>query len=172
MSRVVDKCHCLAVVAERSSRAQGEVCDIKSRHVSVKNMRSNYNMEPEILTCLKIISMIREGQKVYVRDGVLRLERHSSGLLSAFKRWLSGDSRYITMTYIQNVILNALDRSTDVKYLEEALSGLNALKVTYSDDVTVVARLTVLEEKIQLYIKRNGKNPEGVRGPSDSRKCS
>lgn len=109
-------------------------------------------MESEILTCLKIISMIREGQKLSVRNGVLHLEMYSSGLWSALKRRFFNDSRHITMTYVQNIILNALDKEVRVKYLNESLNGLNALKVTYSDDVTVVARLTVLEEKIQEYI--------------------
>lgn len=127
-------------------------------------------MDQEILTCLKIVSMIREGQKVSVRDGVLRLEYSSSGIWSAVKRWLFNDSRHVTLTYIQNIILNAMDKRVHERYIEESLQGLNALKVTYSNDVTVVARLTVLEEKIQEYLKSHGKFAEDVRGPLDSRK--
>ena len=125
-------------------------------------------MEQEILTCLKIISMIREGQKVSVRDGVLRLEYSSSGLWSAVKRWVFSDSRHVTMTYIQNIILNALDRKIQPRYLSEAMHGLNSLKVTYSKDVSVVARLTVLEEKVEEYLK-NGEYTENLRRPSNSR---
>lgn len=114
--------------------------------------------------------MIREGQKLSVRNGVLHLEYSSSGIMSAIKRWLYSDSRHVTMTYVQNIILNALDRGVQSKYLREALQGLNALKVTYSEDVTVVARLTVLEEKIQEYITRDGETPEELRRPSHSGK--
>ena len=128
-------------------------------------------MEQEILTCLKIISMIREGQKVSVRDGVLKLEYSSNGLWSAVKRWMFSDSRQVTMTYIQNIILNALDRKIQSRYLTEAMQGLNSLKVTYSKDVTVVARLTVLEEKVQEYLS-NGENPEELRRQSNRGKCT
>lgn len=114
-------------------------------------------MDQEILTCLKIVSMIREGQKVSVRDGVLRIEYSSNGVWSAIKRWVFNDSRHVTMTYIQNIILNALDKKVANRHLDAALHGMNALKVTYSGDVTVVARLIVLEEKIQDYLKLNGK---------------
>ena len=114
--------------------------------------------------------MIREGQKVSVRDGVLRLEYSSSGVWSAVKRWIFNDSRQVTMTYIQNIVLNALDRKVPTKYLEEALQGLNALKVTYSKDVTVVARLKVLEENIQDYLKPDGKSVEDIRRQADGRK--
>lgn len=125
-------------------------------------------MDQEILTCLKIVSMIREGQKLSVRNGVLQLEYSSSGLVSAIKRWLYSDSRHVTMTYVQNILLNALDRRVQPRYLREALQGLNSLKVTYADDVTVVARLTVLEEKIEDYV--NGETPEELRRQADSRK--
>ena len=52
----------------------------------------------------------------------------------------------------------------------EALQGLNALKVTYAEDVTIVARLTVLEEKIQDYL--DGETPEELRRQAHSGKCS
>ncbi len=112
--------------------------------------------------------MIREGQKLSVRDGVLRLEHSSTGIVAAMKRWLYNDSRHVTLTYVQNIILNGLDKRAPVKYLKEALEGLNSLKVTYSEDVTIVARLTVLEEKIQDYL--DGETPEELRRQTDSRK--
>lgn len=96
-----------------------------------------------------------------VRNGVLRLEYSSNGVLSAMKRWIYNDSRHVTMTYVQNILLNALDKKVQARYMKDALQGLNALKVTYSDDVTVVARLTVLEEKVEEYI--NGESPEELR---------
>ena len=111
----------------------------------------------EILTCLKIISMIREGQKLSVYNGVLRLEQSPRGLIAAIRRWLNSDSRHVTLTYVQNIILNGIDKRVPHKYMEESLEGLNSLKVTYSDDVTIVARLTVLEEKVQEYLS-NGKH--------------
>jgi hypothetical protein len=119
-------------------------------------------MDQEILTCLKIISMIREGQKLSVYNGVLRLEQSPKGVVAAIRRWLNSDSRHVTLTYIQNILLNGLVKKVPRKYMEESLQGLNALKVTYSEDVTVVARLTVLEEKVQEYII-NGENSKELR---------
>jgi hypothetical protein len=112
-----------------------------------------YNMDSELLTCLKIISMIREGQKISVRDGVLQLDMSPPGVWTSIRRWLFNDSRHVTMIYIQNIILNALDRRVHPKHLEETLHGLNALKVTYTEDVAIVAKLTVLEEKVMDHIK-------------------
>jgi len=123
-------------------------------------------MEQEILTCLKIISMIREGQKVSVYNGVLKLEQSPRGIMAAIRRWLNSDSRHVTLTYVQNIILNGLDKKAPRKYMEESLQGLNALKVTYSEDVTVVARLTVLEEKIQEYLL-DGENHKELRRQID-----
>ena len=97
--------------------------------------------------------MIREGQKISVRDGILHLEMSPPGMWTSVRRWLFSDSRHVTMIYIQNIILNALDRRVHHKHLEETLHGLNALKVTYTEDVAIVAKLTVLEEKVMDHIK-------------------
>lgn len=110
-------------------------------------------MDSELLTCLKIISMIREGQKISVRDGILHLDISPPGVWTSIRRWLFSDSRHVTMIYVQNIILNALDRRVHPRHLEETLHGLNALKVTYTEDVSVVAKLTVLEEKVMEYLK-------------------
>ena len=97
--------------------------------------------------------MIREGQKISVRDGVLQLDMSPPGVWTSIRRWLFNDSRHVTMIYVQNIILNALDRRVQPKHLEETLHGLNALKVTYTEDVAIVAKLTVLEEKVMDHIK-------------------
>lgn len=110
--------------------------------------------------------MIREGQKVSVYNGVLKLEQSPRGIMAAIRRWLNSDSRHVTLTYVQNIILNGLDKKAPRKYMEESLQGLNALKVTYSEDVTVVARLTVLEEKIQEYLL-DGENHKELRRQID-----
>lgn len=109
----------------------------------------------EVLTSLKIIGSIKEGQKVCVRNGLLTLEQHSSGFLPALKRFIYGDNREITVRYIKNVIHNALSivkvvKNTDiVKNLEEAVIGLKRLEVTYSADIATVSGIQVLVTRIE-----------------------
>ena len=42
----------------------------------------------QILTSLRVIGMIKEGQKVKVRNGLLDLEPNSSGMRVAISRWI------------------------------------------------------------------------------------
>ena len=108
--------------------------------------------EEDILWSLKIISMIKEGQKLRVRSG--HLDVHDSGnVLTSVMRWIRNDNRQTSLTYISNIINRGINEKCDKKSLQEALLGLNALKVTYATDINIVARILVLEEKIQYYIK-------------------
>lgn len=122
--------------------------------------------EEDILWSLKIISMIKEGQKVRVRSG--HLDVHDSGnVFTSVFRWLRNDNRQTSLTYISNIINRAINENCDKKAIQEALSGMNALKVTYATDINIVARILVLEEKIQYYIK-HGKCIEKLQ-PQDKR---
>jgi hypothetical protein len=110
----------------------------------------------QVLTGLKILGMIREGQKVCIRNGLINIEGQSQGVWAALSRWIHGDNRTITMSYIRNIVHNALEiRRThphlwkDVdEGLSHALNGITALEVTYTEDAGVVAALEVLKEKI------------------------
>jgi hypothetical protein len=109
----------------------------------------------EVLTSLKIIGSIKEGQKVCVRNGLLTLEQYSSGFLPALKRFIYGDNREITVRYIKNVVHNALSivkvvkNSDIVKNLDEAVIGLKRLEVTYSADIATVSAIQVLVTRIE-----------------------
>ena len=61
-----------------------------------------------IITSLKIVSMIREGQKVSIRNGTIHMDRTSEGMYSAARRWYYQDSRYKTYNYIKNLVLSAV----------------------------------------------------------------
>ena len=117
----------------------------------------------QILTSLKIISMIKEGQKVCVRNGLLSLETKSSGIKVAFRRWLNNDNRNTTLSYIKNVINNSLDiikihtdENTKNKIktaLADCITGLSSLAVTYSNDAGISATIVVMQDRIRTNIE-------------------
>jgi hypothetical protein len=126
----------------------------------------------QILTSLKIIGRIKEGQKVCVRDGLIHIEGKSSGVVSSLKRWLHGDNRFTTLSYIKNVVNNALDlckvcNERDLKdALGESIVGLSSLAVTYGNDAATLATIEVLQDRIKkniaIQVNGRGVNTEGV----------
>jgi len=116
----------------------------------------------QVLTSLRVISMIKEGQKVCVRNGNLTLENQSTGILTAIKRWVNNDNRYTTIAYIKNVINNAIDISklhtchTTLDKLNESLQrslmGLDCLEVTYEGDAAMMATIHVMHNRIQTEV--------------------
>ncbi len=111
----------------------------------------------ELLTSLRVISMIKEGQKARIRDGLIFLEPHSSGVAVGIRRWINRDNRVSTLRYIRNVINQGLamyeKEPTDTlkKGLTEATKGIDSLCVTYGDDATTLASLTILKDKVTDY---------------------
>lgn len=112
----------------------------------------------QILTSLKVIGMIREGQKVCVRNGLINIELRSQGPVASLSRWLHGDNRHTTLSYIRNVVANSIEVSKTYENkrviwdgLQDALTGLSALTVTYADDATVAATICVLKDRIKTF---------------------
>jgi hypothetical protein len=104
--------------------------------------------------------MIKEGQKVCVRNGHLTLENQSTGVVTSFRRWINKDSRQTTVHYIKSVFSNAdtmVKNQVAVEKLtvgmNEALGGIRSLVVTYADDATVAATLQVLHDRISTELK-------------------
>jgi hypothetical protein len=113
-----------------------------------------------LLTSLKVVSMIKEGQKVCVRNGNLTLEVQSTGVVTSMRRWVNKDSRQTTVHYIKSVVTNAFAMirnrvSVDklVEGMNEALTGIRSLIVTYADDATVSASLQVLHDRVVTELK-------------------
>jgi hypothetical protein len=121
-------------------------------------MNESEEIIDQLLTSLKVISMIKEGQKVCVRNGHLSLETQSTGVLTSIRRWINKDNRKTTIYYIKSVVQNSISISKIHKNslsiskilagLEESLTGINSLIVTYVDDATVAATLQVLHRRI------------------------
>jgi spore germination protein GerM len=117
-------------------------------------------MVDDIIISLKVIAMIKEGQKVSIHNGLLEIETQSRGFFTALKRWFNNDNRGNTIHYVKNMVNNALNvRDAKVtEALQDALQGINALSVTYSEDATVVANLKFLQEKIKDHIRTVNSN--------------
>jgi hypothetical protein len=125
-------------------------------------MNDSEEIVDHLLTSLKVISMIKEGQKVCVRNGHLSLEVQSTVVLTSLRRWIHKDNRQTTVSYIKSVVQNAISITKShndetsvqkiLKGLEESITGINSLTVTYADDATVAATLQVLRDRIQLNI--------------------
>ena len=105
--------------------------------------------------------MIKEGQKVSVRNGLLHIDIKKRGVFNGLFRWLNNDNRHSTLSYIRNVVANALDIAQKMPEhltviddgLKKALTGLSALAVTYNDDAAVSASISVLKDRIEGYRK-------------------
>jgi hypothetical protein len=128
-------------------------------------MNDSEEIVDHLLTSLKVISMIKEGQKVCVRNGYLSLEVQSTGVLTSLRRWIHKDNRQTTVSYIKSVVQNALSTTKShnneksvvklFRGLEEAVTGINSLTVTYADDATVAATLQVLNDRIKSELQLN-----------------
>jgi hypothetical protein len=128
-------------------------------------MNDSEEIVDHLLTSLKVISMIKEGQKVCVRNGHLSLEVQSTGVLTSLRRWIHKDNRQTTVSYIKSVVQNALSTTKShnneksvvklFRGLEEAVTGINSLTVTYTDDATVAATLQVLNDRIKTELQLN-----------------
>lgn len=123
----------------------------------------------DLIISLKIVSQIKEGQKVCIHNGNLYLEANSRSLWTSIRRWLGGDNRQNTVNYIRNLLNNTmLTKSRRViEPLRDSLKGLNSLQVTYANDAVVVATLRHMEEKVKEYIseisKSNGKDNSNLQ---------
>ena len=117
----------------------------------------------QVLTSLKIVGMIKEGQKVCIRNGLLTLETHSTGLKVAIRRWINRDNRQSTLSYIKNVVNNAFDivnmhqnEDTIEKLklaLKDCILGLGCLSVTYNDDASMTASIEVMQDRIRSRVE-------------------
>lgn len=116
----------------------------------------------DLIISLKIVSQIKEGQKVYIHNGNLFLETNTRSIWTSFRRWLGGDNRQNTVNYIRNLLNNTmLTKSRCVlEPLRDSLKGLNSLQVTYVNDAVVIATLRHMEEKVKDYISEISK-PNG-----------
>lgn len=103
-----------------------------------------------IITNLKVISTLQVNDKLKVNNGHLQIDPHTT--MRSIVRWLNGDSRHVILKFIKelfknvNILRNETPRITDE--MEGVKIGLNNLKITYSFDSVVVAKIETIIQKI------------------------
>jgi hypothetical protein len=129
--------------------------------------RVNKEYVDQLLTSLMIVAMIKEGQKVCVRNGLLNLEVQSTGVCAAVRRWVYQDGRACTLAYIRNTVNNAIelrqnhgDKETVDNLnngLSKSVNGLESLAVTYDTDATMTASIRVIQQRIKQEVVKSPK---------------
>jgi hypothetical protein len=129
-------------------------------------------MVDDIMTELHIICMIKENNRLCIRNGKLSIDVDSSGggllkiaswVVNTSKRWLRNDNRNNTLEHVSSLYQKAFKLYEDLekdkeknswelsefkRLFLESCNGLRNLSNTYSDDATVAARSSVLINKI------------------------
>ena len=122
----------------------------------------------DIFTDLEVISMIKENDKLCIRDGHIKVEVKSNPRLIAVRRWINNDSRRSTLMEINNTIQNALQICKESfndneklwtveqfkKHFTNVIVGLNNLKKTYHEDSYIIARIIVLNNMLEEEIRK------------------
>ena len=116
-------------------------------------MESASGENSEININLKVISQINEGDKLFVTQNLLQIDRSQRGIANASIRWYNNESRQQTMIQLNKIIRKAFEFMNSDRLigqnLESSLKGLIELRKTYIDDPTVVAQIDVLMEEIK-----------------------
>lgn len=112
---------------------------------------------------LKLIGMIKKGEKVCLRKGQLNIEYVDR--LQSIRRWYNKDSRDVSLIHIRNTINDAIkiakglianNIQSDLKIwtvsalnqeLRNCENGMQNLKTTYIDDPSFLANIEVLLDK-------------------------
>lgn len=123
-----------------------------------------------ILLNLKMLSRVQTNDKLYVEDGLFKIDRPK--MVQGLFRWINDYSRAKTMEDIDNLISlvqlyvkdnkaqpmrNEEDNLNCQKILVELSKcgqGIQNLKITYNDDTFIQSKLEVINEKI-LEIKND-----------------
>ena len=122
----------------------------------------------EVLTDLEVLSMIKEKDKLCIRDGHITIEQKTHPFKIAIRRWIKNDNRRTMIMEINNVISLSLQLCKDAKenpekkwtlgqfnkHFKKVIEGLENLKKTYFNDSNVVARLTILNEILKEEINQ------------------
>ena len=97
-----------------------------------------------ITESLDTLMKIQVGEKLSVSSGKFQIVNKPIGIF----RWLGGDSKNTTVTYIKQVIDNAILKNIPFDG-QMMLNAIENLKMTYRKHLSVIGELT----KIQLDIK-------------------
>ena len=128
-----------------------------------------------IITNLKIISLVKVDEKLSIRKGHLQIDNSSN--LQFLKRWFYRDSRDIILLFIKDLVRNIsmlfekLECYTDKLWIlkriltemENAKSGLINLRTTYSTDAVMVVKFENVSVKFCELVSQGNKICEHVK---------
>ena len=117
-------------------------------------METTSGENSEININLKVISQINEGDKLFVSQNLLQIDRSQRGIANASVRWYNNESRQQTMIQLNKKLI--------AQNLDQSIKGLIELKKTYTDDPTIVAQIDVLMEEIKEKREMNFKSFNSV----------
>ena len=108
-----------------------------------------------IITNLKLVSMLEVGQKLIIRKGHLHIDNNNK--IQPLRRWLYSDNRDQTIIFIKNLVrsINTVinkDQGLIPKISKEMCTfelGIKNLNLTYSSDPVIVVILDNILEKIK-----------------------
>jgi len=130
----------------------------------------------DLFTDLEILSMIKENDKICIRDGHITIEKKTHPIKTAVRRWIYNDNRRFSIMQINVLITQSLQVCMEsrnncektwiidqfCKHFTNTIEGLANLKKTYSNDSSIVARLNVISsmlieeiDKIKEYKETN-----------------
>ena len=116
-----------------------------------------------LLLNLRIISEIKEYDKLKVNDGNLKIDQSSFKFLT---RWYNSEGRDNTIIKINNILDEIFEYIDSIKNnknsnrdmqriligLTNSIRGIDCLKVTYKSDINIITNLNLYSEKIQIKI--------------------
>lgn len=117
-----------------------------------------------ILLNLKMISLIKPQDKLYLEDGLIKID--TPKMMQGITRWMNDYSRSKTMDDI-DILINATSVFVDENFrkdsrteednrdcqkilveVSKSVTGIQNLKITYTDDTYIQSKLDVINDKI------------------------
>lgn len=114
----------------------------------------------EILADMKIITLVKPNQKLYIADNRLALERET-GYMHAIRRYLGNQTRRTVLSKIrqrvcelENYVTNNLIKeewiqNEFVSLKEAVVQGLSNLQETYHDDSQTYVTLDIIIKRVE-----------------------
>ena len=118
----------------------------------------------DLFTDLEVLGMLKQDDKICIRDGRISIEKKTHPVTLAMRRWINNDGRRITIMQINSIISQSLQVCKEnrekiwtisqfYRHFINVLRGLQNMKKTYSDDSAIVARLNVISSLLEEEVK-------------------
>ena len=106
---------------------------------------------------LKILGKLPPYSKLNTQHDLFYIENNTVFSFTPIKRMIRGDNRSIAIKKLNRLIKDSIDvlnkDSTIKNHLENAIYGLENLKKTYSNDITTIASIDRIIDKIKENFK-------------------